>query len=237
MHGPAVLTWLLAALTATSGTYCLSRLRGPSCERPGPGARRGVLSHESAAAEALMGLGMAAMAVTGGIVPAAVWAWAFGLPGAWFLLAALAPRPAAERSPAHRPTLPSAARPPTVLPSTALGPAVPGRPLPHAAGPHSPAPHAPAGRSHRLHHAIGALAMTYMAVAMAESPAHGHHQAGAGLPLVTGGLLLYFGGYTLWAGSRLLGTPDGVPHTGSAGLPQACRLTMGIGMFAMLLTL
>ncbi|OKI21229.1 DUF5134 domain-containing protein [Streptomyces sp. CB03911] len=228
MHGPAVLTWLLAALTATSGTYCLSRLRGPSCERPGPGARRGVLSHESAAAEALMGLGMAAMAVTGDVVPPAVWASVFGLPGAWFLLAALAPRPGAARSPVrHPPVLPS-----TALPSTALGAT-----FPHAAGPHSPAPHSPARRVHRLHHAIGALAMTYMALAMAGAPAHAHHQAGAGLPLLTGGLLLYFGGYTLWAGSRLLATPGGVLHTGSSGLPQACRLTMGIGMFAMLLTL
>ncbi|MCX5213960.1 DUF5134 domain-containing protein [Kitasatospora sp. NBC_00240] len=233
MHGPAVVTWLLAALTATSGTYCLSRLRGPSCERPGPGARHGVLSHESAAAEALMGLGTAAMAVSGGVVPPAVWAWVFGLPGAWFLFAALAPRAAAPRSPVRYPRV----LPPAPLDPGVPGSGVPGPPRPYSAGPHSPAPHSPARRVHRLHHAIGALAMTYMALAMAGSPAHSHHQTGAGLPLLTGGLLLYFGGYTLWTGSRLLATPGGVLPTGTTGLPQACRLTMGIGMFAMLLTL
>ncbi|MFC9328017.1 DUF5134 domain-containing protein [Kitasatospora sp. NPDC057015] len=190
MHGPALVSWLLAALTAAAGTYCLSRLRDPSCEQPGAADRPGLFGHESNAAEALMGLGMAAMAVTGGLVPPALWAWLFGLPAAGFLVAALAPGP-------------------------------------------------PARRAHRLHHAIGALAMTYMALAMAGAAgAHAHHAAGgAGLPPLTGGLLLYFGAYTLWAGSRLLATPSGVLRSGTAGLPQACRLTMGIGMFAMLLTL
>jgi hypothetical protein len=186
MHGPAVVTWLLAALTAAAAVSCVSRLRGSPRDRGAAGGRH-FPGHESDAAEALMGLGMAAMAAGGSAVPAEVWAWLFGLPAAGFLLAALAP----------------------------------GR---------------PGRRAHRLHHAIGALAMTYMALAMAGSPAHAHHAA-AGLPLLTGGLLLYFGGYTLWAGSRLLATPGGGIRTGTAGLPQACRLTMGIGMFAMLLTL
>ncbi|MFD0350209.1 DUF5134 domain-containing protein [Kitasatospora aburaviensis] len=76
-----------------------------------------------------MGLGMAAMAVSGDAVPAVVWAWVFGVPAAVFLLAAL------------------------------LG---------------------PDRRAHRLHHAIGGLAMTYAALAMAAAPAAGHHHAGAG---------------------------------------------------------
>ncbi len=180
MHGPAVLAWLLAAITTAAGAHCLHRLREPSCGRP--------RHQESDAAEALMGVGMAAMAVTGSAVPAVFWGWLFGLPALGFLIAALAPA---------RPAL----------------------------------------RAHRLHHAIGALTMTYMSLAMAGPPGHAHHVAGAGLPVLTGGLLLYFGGYTLWAGSRLLATAPGVVRTGTSGLPQACRLTMGIGMFAMLLTL
>lgn len=63
-----------------------------------------------------------------------------------------------------------------------------------------------------------------------------------GLPLVTGLLLLYFGGYALWTGSRLLSTTghrpgDVVATADAAGLPRACRLAMGVGMFAMLLAL
>ncbi|MFE7591298.1 DUF5134 domain-containing protein [Kitasatospora sp. NPDC057512] len=184
MHGPALVNWLLALLAAGAGTSCLTRLRHSPCA---PAGAHRPLARESDAAEALMGLGMAAMAVTGATVPAAVWAGLFGLPAAAFLLAAV---------------------------------------------------HAPAGRAHRLHHAVGALAMTYMALAMAGAAGHGHHQAAAlGLPVLTGALLLYFGGYTLWAGSRLLRTPAGALAIGTAGLPQACRLTMGIGMFAMLLTM
>ncbi|MEU9048272.1 MULTISPECIES: DUF5134 domain-containing protein [unclassified Kitasatospora] len=193
MHGPILVNWLLALLTAAAGASCLVRLRRSPCAQGVPGAPGAAsaahrpLARESDAAEALMGLGMAAMAVTGAAVPAAVWAALFGAPAAAFLLAAV---------------------------------------------------HAPAGRAHRLHHAVGAIAMTYMAVAMAVSPGHQHHHAGGlGVPLLTGVLLLYFGGYTVWAGSRLLRTPAGTLAVGTAGLPQACRLTMGIGMFAMLLTM
>lgn len=206
MHGPTLVNWLLALLTATAGAYCLTRLRqapGPpdatgsphsshSACSPAPtptataapttGAHR-LLAREADAAEALMGLGMAAMALTGAAVPASVWAWLFGLPAAVFLLAAAGAR---------------------------------GR------------------RGHRLHHAIGGLAMTYAALAMTASPGH-HHAPSTGAPLLTGALLLYFGAYSLWAGTRLLHAPDGTVTVGTAGLPQACRLTMGIGMFAMLL--
>lgn len=80
-------------------------------------------------------------------------------------------------------------------------------------------PTRPAVRAHRLHHALGALAMTYMALAMAGSPAHAHHGAATGMPVVTGTLLLYFGGYTLWAGSRLLSTTG----ARSSAVLRACR--------------
>lgn len=52
MHGPAMSGWLLMALCTTTGLYCLVGMRG--C--PGP-------AREAAGGEALMSIGMAAMAV------------------------------------------------------------------------------------------------------------------------------------------------------------------------------
>ncbi|GAA1070364.1 DUF5134 domain-containing protein [Kitasatospora arboriphila] len=188
MHGPAVVTWMLAGLAAGSAALCALRLRRPGCA----GAHR-----EADAAEAAMAVGMAGMAV----LPGAVWGWLFTVLGGALVLGAVA---------------------------------------------------GGAGRVHRLHHGVGALAMAYMALAMAASPAapaHLHHAApgvpGAtgtpmGLPALTGLLLLYFGGYTLWAGSRLLSVPGaagGAAGVVEGGTVRACRVAMGIGMFAMLLTL
>ncbi|GLW59223.1 hypothetical protein Kpho01_72330 [Kitasatospora phosalacinea] len=98
-------------------------------------------------------------------------------------------------------------------------------------------------RAHRLHHGIGALAMAYMALAMAGGGGapggHAeHHAQPGGLPVLTGALLLYFGAYALWEGSRVLtagGGAGGGPVV--APLPRACRAAMGIGMFAMLLSM
>lgn len=79
--------------------------------------------------------------------------------------------------------------------------------------------------------------MAYMALAMAggggsAAGGHpGHHGQPGGLPLLTGALLVYFGAYALWEGSRVLAV--GGPAV--APLPRACRAAMGIGMFAMLL--
>ncbi|BFV60317.1 DUF5134 domain-containing protein [Kitasatospora sp. CMC57] len=175
MHGPVLVSWLLAALAAASAGYGLHRLRAGrgSC---------GPESWDSDAAEALMGLGMAGMVLRPGIV----WGWLFALLALALLIGALAP----------------------------------GIP-----------------RAHRLHHGVGTLAMAYMGL----SPA-GHHGS-TGLPAVTGALLLYFGGYTLWTGSRLLSAPGGrtaggrVTVAGPADVSRACRTAMGVGMFAMLLTM
>ncbi|MFB6893336.1 DUF5134 domain-containing protein [Kitasatospora sp. NPDC056327] len=195
MHGPDLVSWLLAALTAASGAYCLSRLRHAPCAPAGSagaadslagGRRRLHPGHESDLAEGLMGCGMAVMALTGTTVPGEVWAWVYGPPAVALLLAA--------------------------------------------------AVH-PARRTHRLHHAVGALAMTYMALAMSSGAGHAGHRAAMGSPVLTGALLAYFGGYALWSGSRLLSGPGGSVVVASAGLPRACRLSMGIGMFAMLLTM
>lgn len=123
--------------------------------------------------------------------------------------------------------------------------------------------------AHRhLHHAVGALAMAYMALAMVvpSSQQAGHtgqigqmahmgqaggtgpmaHAVPGGVPLLTGLLLVYFTGYVLAAGVRLVpaagaGAGDGAaggPMTAAgAGVLPACRVAMGIGMLAMLLAL
>ncbi|WP_035851618.1 DUF5134 domain-containing protein [Kitasatospora azatica] len=226
MHGPAVLSWLLALLTAATGGICLLRLRlrsHPGPERLGsrpddrpadrPADQRKDRDHDrpgdryhdrhdkwpgdwhdgraSDAAEAVMGLGTAAMIASDDRLPAPLWVALFGVLGAASLWAALSRRAGGRRA-------------------------------------------------HRLHHAVGAAAMVYMALAMGGRPDHPGMAMAMGWPALTGGLLLYFGGYAVWAGSRLL-TAGGPQPAGTAlvagPVPQACRLAMGVGMFAMLLAL
>ncbi|MEV6263474.1 DUF5134 domain-containing protein [Streptomyces sp. NPDC051784] len=65
MHGPVLSGWLLVALCGATGAYCLLRARdGTARERA------------SARAEALMGFGMAAMAVPAAVAPPPGWLWA-----------------------------------------------------------------------------------------------------------------------------------------------------------------
>jgi hypothetical protein len=187
--------WLLMALCGMTGAYCLLRTRSET----GEGRR-------TARAEALMGFGMAAMAVPAAVVAPPVWGWAvyavlFGaasLRALWF----------SRRS------------------------------------------------GHHLHHLVGSLAMVYMALAMSPGGggAHGGHAGhgaaaatAGGIPLLTGLLLAYYAVYVLRSGARLIpvaataGGGGGGPVGGGWGtwpeLALACRLTMGIAMFAMLLTL
>ncbi|WP_327181616.1 DUF5134 domain-containing protein [Streptomyces sp. NBC_01334] len=180
MHGPASPGWLLVALCAATGAYCLLRMRSAVEEQ-----------RRAAGGEALMGFGMAAMAVPAAAFTPPAWAWpAFA---AVFGAAALRALWAARVS------------------------------------------------AHHLHHLVGAGAMVYMAGVMAAAPAHQHGHGGSGVPLLTGVLLLYFTGYVLLAGVRLL------PVAGAGGaavawsdrpeVARACRLSMGIGMLAMLLTM
>lgn len=175
MSLPASLpAWLLVLLCAVSGAYCLRRVR-----RSGREARGG------AAGEALMGFGMAAMAVPSGI----------GLWGPGILLA--------------------------VFCGAAL----------HALW-------LLRGGVHHAHHLVGSLAMAYMALTMTMRP-----RARRGLPLVTGALLLYFAGYVLLGGARLVTAGGGAqpvpgaPQAPPTELTRACRLAMGMGMLAMLLSL
>lgn len=195
MHGPAVSGWLLMALCALTGAYCLLRTRS------GTGEER-----RTARAEALMGFGMAAMAVPAAVVAPPAWGWA--VYAALFGVAALRALWFSRRS------------------------------------------------GHHLHHLVGSSAMVYMAVVMGPGGAahggHGSHTmaAAGGAPLLTGLLLAYYAAYVLRSGARLIpvaaattggGTvAGGPPPAGWANRPElalACRLTMGISMFAMLLTL
>ncbi|CAM5264437.1 hypothetical protein STENM223S_04602 [Streptomyces tendae] len=199
MHGPASSGWLLVALCAVTGVYCLLRMRS------------GVEEQRSAAGgEALMGFGMAAMAVPAAAFTPPAWVW----PGYAVVFGAAGLR--------------------------ALWAARSGR--------------------HHLHHLVGAAAMVYMAVAMTGSPAHTHAHGTSGTPALTGVLLLYFTGYVLLTGVRLIpvvpvtgGGPGTAVGSASGGagaggrtaagwgdrpeLALACRLSMAIGMLAMLLPL
>ncbi|MFE9096837.1 DUF5134 domain-containing protein [Streptomyces sp. NPDC007264] len=180
MHGPASPGWLLVALCAATGAYCLLRLRSSVEEQ-----------RRTAGGEAVMGFGMALMAVPATVAAPPRWAWmAYA---AVFGAAALRSLWAARTG------------------------------------------------AHHLHHLMGALAMAYMAAVMAASPGHHGH---AGVPPLTGVLLLYFTGYVLWSGVRLVPvTAVATAGARSVGwgdrpeLARVCRLSMAIGMLAMLLAL
>ncbi|MET9293478.1 DUF5134 domain-containing protein [Streptomyces sp. NPDC003077] len=117
------------------------------------------------------------------------------------------------------------------------------------------------------HHAVGAAAMVYMTLAMAHPAAggaeHAHSSPAApgGAPALTGLLLAYYAVFAVVAGVRLVPVRDGAAvgcapepkrgrgrggvrmaayEGGRRARPEvvgACRVAMGIGMFAMLLTL
>ncbi|MEC3998394.1 DUF5134 domain-containing protein [Actinacidiphila sp. DG2A-62] len=105
--------------------------------------------------------------------------------------------------------------------------------------------------AHRTHHAVCSAAMAYMAVAMsgmAAGDGHGGHggHGSTGVPLLTGALLVYFAAYVVRAGVRLVmvpavaaGAPGGVrpPLRRSPEVADACRISMALGMLAMLVTL
>lgn len=199
MHGPPLAGWLLVALCAATGSYCLLWMRG---EPPG-------LLRRAAGAEALMGWGMAVMAVPAAALDPRPW----GPPVLAAVFAVAAVR--------------------ALLPAWRGGEAL----------------------GHHLHHAVGALAMVYMALAMAVgAPAGGHGHAGhaaqgrvpGGVPPLTGVLLAYFAVYVVWSATRRLipapkgggaGHDPGRPASRRPELADACRLSMAIGMSAMLLTL
>lgn len=183
---PAALpSWLLVLVCAVSGAYCLRQVR-----RAGG----------AAAGEAVMGFGMALMALP------------LGAGGGW-------------QAPALTAVFCAATVHAVWLLRTGL---------------------------HHAHHLVGSLTMVYMGLMAGAGPGagdgpggHGGHGQGAGLPLLTGLLLLYYAGYVVLGGARLAAAgPAGAsgeasgeagPAAGAAELTGACRLAMGIGMLAMLL--
>ncbi|MGA5064490.1 DUF5134 domain-containing protein [Streptomyces exfoliatus] len=193
MHGPALSGWLMVALCAATGVYCLLRMRVCAGEE-----------RRAAGGEAVMGFGMASMALPAAVLTPPAWGWA-------------------------------------VYAAVFGGAALHGLLTVRRGG-------------HHLHHLVGSLAMVYMAVAMA-SPATGAHTghtpgATSGIPVVTGGLLLYYMVYVLHAGARLVpvaavrtaAATAGGPGAGPAWatrpeLALACRLSMALAMLAMLVTL
>lgn len=112
-----------------------------------------------------------------------------------------------------------------------------------------------------LHHPLSCLAMVYMALAMSGGGASGHtgagsaHLGGGGVPLLTGLLLAYYTVHVLRTGLQLApagaapaargSTAEGVAgeaagRCAAGPLPELAavrRLSMGIGMFTMLLAL
>ncbi len=64
MHGQAMSGWLLVALCMATGAYCLLRLRSARGEH-----------REEAGGDALMGFGMAAMAVPAAVLAPPAWGW------------------------------------------------------------------------------------------------------------------------------------------------------------------
>ncbi|MFF6794077.1 DUF5134 domain-containing protein [Streptomyces filamentosus] len=199
MHGPALSGWLLVALCAAGGAYCLLRTRVCAGEE-----------RRAARAEAVMGFGMAAMALPAAVLTPPSWSWA----GYAVLFGAVAAR---DLCAARR-------------------------------------------HGHRLRHAVDSLAMVYMALAMAPAAlgaqgVHAAHGAGAGpaaggVPLLTGGLLLYYTVYVLRSGARLVpavprarvataaGPAAGAPAWAARPeLALVCRLSTGLAMLAMLLAL
>ncbi|MFI0742872.1 DUF5134 domain-containing protein [Streptomyces sp. NPDC021100] len=202
MHGPPLVGWLLVVVGTAAGVYCLHRARSGAA-----GERR------AARGDAVMGLGMAAMAA------------------------------------------------PVTVPAGRPWGAVAFAALFAAAGVHALVAARRGADAHRLHHAVGAFAMVYMALAMAGTPAGGHGGAGgaghgeghhpAGTPLLTGLLLVYFAVYVVRTLAAIVPVPAAraAPPGTSPGmtappLPRvrleltgACRVSMGIGMLAMLLTM
>lgn len=105
------------------------------------------------------------------------------------------------------------------------------------------------GVPHGRHHALEAAAMVYLCLAMAGAAradggrmAAMHAAPPAGVPVLTGALLLYFAAHVLRSGAALLpasaGAEGGAPAAArTPDLSGPCRLCLAAGTFAMLLTL
>ncbi|MET9802028.1 DUF5134 domain-containing protein [Streptomyces sp. NPDC006368] len=201
MHVPAMSGWLLVVLCGVTGAYCLARMR---CCRAG--------QRITAGGEALMGLGMAAMAL-----PAS--------PGWWPVYAAVFGAASlhavwqARRGARHLHHLVGSLA--MVYMAVAMAGAVGGMGGGAGAG---TVPGAHAG------HGGPGWAM----------PGGVWGAVSGGVPLVTGALVAYYCVYVLRTGARLVPVAagaGGVTVRGEPGPARACRVSMGTAMLAMLLTL
>ncbi|BAU81543.1 integral membrane protein [Streptomyces laurentii] len=154
VHGPTVSGWLLVVLCGASGVYCLARMARMtrlSRGRDGHPAREPA----EAGSEALMGFGMAAMALPAAVLTPPAWSWAvyavvFGLTALYGLAAVAWWGGTRRRRDRH------------------------GGYGTYGGG---------SGRfyGHHLHHLVGSLAMVYMAVAMAPAAGAGAQGATGGM--------------------------------------------------------
>ncbi|PWI41720.1 DUF5134 domain-containing protein [Streptomyces sp. ICBB 8177] len=216
MGGPPLVGWLVVLLGAATGISCLLRSRRAYASASG--------ERQVARAEGVKGLGMALMALPAPALDQRPWGpplftAVFGAMTLWSLSLLIR-----EHHPAHHVHLAvgSAAM---VYMAVAMGL------TPSGAG--------SAGTS-------GMAGMT------------GMDGGSLGVPVLTGVLLVYFGLYAVWAALRMLpavgAAPAGSGAVGGSGsavvtggvpgavlrapeLAAACRVSLGIGMFAMLLTM
>ncbi|WP_328375294.1 DUF5134 domain-containing protein [Streptomyces sp. NBC_00440] len=225
MHGSSMSGWLLMALSAATGAYCLLRMRSTSQQ-----------ARTAAGGEAVMGFGMAAMALPAAMGTLPGWGWtvlaavfaAGGLRALWQL-----------RSSAHH------------LHHLVGSLAMVYMALTMTAGMASGGAHGGAMDGGAMDGgAMDGGAMDGGAMdggAMSGgSMEHASHSAG-GIPLLTGALLAYYAVYVLRTGATLVpavsvatggGGPAGAIGWGARPeLALACRLAMGMAMFAMLLTI
>ncbi|WP_327191331.1 DUF5134 domain-containing protein [Streptomyces xinghaiensis] len=224
MHGPPLIGWLLTALCGASAVYCLLRMRA------GPSARRG-----EAGGEALMGLGMAAMAVPVAAVSGQGWlpaafAGVFGLSCAVSLaLAAASPWTGSAGLHHGHHAVGSTAMVHMGLAMSAA---------PHAAG---HAGHGAAGQqTGGLPLLTGAL-LGYFALyalwtglRLAPLPAAVRGTAAAGAP---GAAAAAGAGGPLSVVRGAAGRSPGSGGSGHGDLLTVCRLVMAMAMAAMLMTL
>ncbi|MEU4684409.1 DUF5134 domain-containing protein [Streptomyces xinghaiensis] len=226
MHGPPLIGWLLTALCGASAVHCLLRMRA------GPSARRG-----EAGGEALMGLGMAAMAVPVAAVSGQGWlpaafAGVFGLSCAVSLaLAAASPwRGSAGLHHGHH-AVSSAAMVHMGLAMSAS---------PHAAGHagHGAAASQAGGLPLLTGALLGyfALYALWTGLRLAPLPAVVRGAAAAGAPGAAAA-----GGpdapLSVVRGAAPRSPASGGSGSGSGDLLTVCRLVMAMAMAAMLMTL
>ncbi|MEV6315289.1 DUF5134 domain-containing protein [Streptomyces sp. NPDC051776] len=214
MHGPPLVGWLLVILCGATGVLCLLRMRGGE-----PGQRHG------AGGEALMGIGMAAMAV-----PTAVrdpQPWYHLVLAAVFIAAALHALLLARRGRHHLHHVVGA----LAMVHMALAPWHSGAAAHAGDGAHAPVQPA-AGTA-----LLTAALLVYFAVYVLRT--------GIAIvpPAATGGTGTSLGVPSPGAscpGASCPGAPGrpsspGESWTHHPGLATACRVSMGMGMFAMLL--